>query len=283
MKKYIVLLVIPFLFACGRADKERAIVLQARTDSLMAQTNQKDLAINDFMTSVNNIQGMLDTIKTKENIINQNTRNVGEMKVSAKQRIMTDISSIYALMLKNKQQLGDLSHKLKTSGLKIAEFQKLIDHLQMDIAAKDEDLKSLREKLASMDMAITNANQKIDNLNTIVQSQGSELSTQSKAIEEKTTALNTAYYIVGTTKQLKDEKIIKGGKILPDFNRNLFTRIDIRNVKEIPVDKKKVKVLSNHPSDSFKLMTEGKEVKSLEVTNGQAFWSNTKYLVLVID
>jgi chromosome segregation ATPase len=283
MKKYIVFLVIPLLFSCGRADRERAQVLQARTDSLMSQTSQKDLAINDFMKSVNDIQGMLDSIKTKENIINQSTQNGGEMKVSVKQHIMSDISSIYALMLKNKRELGVLSSKLKSSGKQLAEFQKLIDHLQQETSDKDAELKSLQDKLASMNIQITDANQKIDNLNNVVQTQNNMISTQYQTINDQTTTLNTAYYIIGTTKQLKEEKIIKGGKVLADFNRNLFTRVDIRNVKEIPVDKKKVKVLSNHPSDSYKLMTEGKEVKSLEVTNRQAFWSNTKYLVLVTD
>jgi len=40
MKKYIVILMIPFLFACGRAAKEKAAELQTRNDSLLHQ-NEK--------------------------------------------------------------------------------------------------------------------------------------------------------------------------------------------------------------------------------------------------
>jgi len=127
MKKYIVIILIPFLFSCGRADKEKAAALQAKNDSLVSQTVQKDAAITDFMKSVNDIEGVLDSIKTKENILNKNTQTSGELKVSDKDRIKSDISSIYALMLKDKQQLAALSGKLKSSGLKLNEFQKLVD------------------------------------------------------------------------------------------------------------------------------------------------------------
>jgi len=283
MKKYIVILLIPFLFACGREAKERAALLQARTDSLMNQTAQKDVAINDFMKSVNDIQGMLDSIKTKENIISQSTQRTGEMKLSVKNQIKSDIASIYDLMLKDKNQLLALSGRLKNSGLKLAEFQKLVDHLQRDVAEKDSMLAVLNGRLAKMDIVIAAANQKIDTLNNVVQNQGQQINSQTQVIGEQTTALNTAYYILGTTSDLKKEKIIKGGKLLPDFNRSLFTKVDIRNTKEIPIETKKVKLLSNHPTSSFRLNMDGKKVKSLEVTNDKAFWSNTKYLVVVTD
>ena len=49
MKKYFLLLLIPvFVASCGREAKKKAEELQARTDSLMTQTMQKDEAINEF-------------------------------------------------------------------------------------------------------------------------------------------------------------------------------------------------------------------------------------------
>ncbi len=278
-----VLLLIPFLFACGREAKQKVVELQARTDSLMVKTAQKDSAINDFVSSVNEVQGLLDSIKTKENIISMNTEKMGEMKSSMKARMKSDISAIYDLMLKDKQQLDALSRKLKASGAKLTEFQKLIDHLQQDIADKDNELATLRDKLAKMDIAVNTANQKIDTLNNIVQTQGQQINSQAQTINEQTTTINTAYYILGTNKQLVQEKILKNGKLLPDFNRSLFTKVDIRNISEIPVDSKKAKVISNHPSTSYKLQMDGKKVKALDITDEKAFWSNTRYLVVVID
>lgn len=285
MKKYMVILLIPFLFACGRAAKEKAAELQAKNDSLMSQTAIKDGAISDFVKSVGDIQGVLDSIKTKENIINMSTHAGGELKLSVKNQIRSDILSIYTLMLKDKHQLDVLTGKLRSSGLKIDGFQKLVDHLQRDIAEKDSNLAVLSDRLKAMDIQIADANHKIDTLNSVVQNQGQEISGQKQVINDQTTSLNTAYYVLGTPKELKDEKIMKGSKLLPDFNKSLFTRVDIRNVKEIPikVETKKIKLLTNHPTSSYRLQTDGKIVKSLVVTNEKDFWSTSKYLVMVVD
>jgi len=283
MKKYIVVLAIPLLFALGCTNKEKAMELQAKNDSLLNLTSQKDLAINDFMKSVNDIQGMLDSIKLKEQIISRSTQGVGEMQVSMKDKIRDDIASIYSIMLKNKHDMEILSNKLKNSGMKLTEFQKMVDRLQQEIADKDNDLAALHDRLSKMDIVLATATHKIDTLNHVVQTQNDQLTSQTQTISEQTTALNTAYYILGTSKELKNEKIIKGGKILPDFNKSLFTKVDIRNVSQIPIQKKKAVLLSNHPTSSFKLNMDGKKVSSIAVTDEKAFWSNTKYLVVVTD
>ena len=62
MKKYFLLLLVPFVIACGREAEKKAQDLQAKNDSLMSQTLQKDEAINEFIASINDIQGTLDTI-----------------------------------------------------------------------------------------------------------------------------------------------------------------------------------------------------------------------------
>ena len=103
MKKYLILLLIPVFFGCGHAAEKKAEALQSKTDSLTAQTMQKDEAINEFIRSINDIQGTLDTIKQKENIINLTTDRGGELKLSAKDQIKNDIQSIYGLMQKNKE------------------------------------------------------------------------------------------------------------------------------------------------------------------------------------
>ena len=89
-----------------------------------------------------------------------------------------------------------------------------------------------------------------------------------------------ALYIIGTREELKSKGIIKSGKVVPDFNRSAFTRVDITKTREIPLADTKVKVLTNHPTSSFKLNMDGKKAKSLEVTDYLAFWSSSKYLVL---
>jgi uncharacterized protein YfkK (UPF0435 family) len=284
MKKYLILLLIPLFFACGRAAKKEAEALKARNDSLLAQTVQKDEAINEFIRSVNDVQQMLDTIKTKENLINLSTQQSGELQVSAKDQIKNDITDIYSLLLKNKHQLSVLTRQLKASGMKVTELQIMVARLTKDIAEKNAELEALRAKLAKMDIVVETANLKLDTLTNIVKMQTNQINDQSQTISGQDAALNTAYYIIGTSKELAKNGVIgKGDRILGDFNKSLFTKIDIRNVKEISILSKKAKVLSNHPTTSYKLTGDKKIIQALEITDYKAFWSNVKYLVIMVN
>lgn len=284
MKKYLILLLIPVLFACGRAAKKEAEAMKAKNDSLMAQTMQKDEAINEFIATVNDIQGTLDTIKMKQNIINLSTNKNGELKLSARDQIKSDITSIYMLMEKNKKELSDLTRKLKSSNMKVTELQKLVDRLQKDITDKNTEIEILRDKLAKLNIIIETANLRADTLSNVVKSQSGRLNEQQQTLAQQEAALNTAYYIVGTAKDLKKNGIIgKGDKLLSDFNKALFTKVDIRKLTEVSILSKKAKVISNHPTSAYKLVGDKKIIQSLQITDYRAFWSNVRYLVILVN
>jgi uncharacterized coiled-coil DUF342 family protein len=284
MKKYLILLLIPVLFACGRAAKKEAEAMKAKNDSLMAQTMQKDEAINEFIATVNDIQGTLDTIKMKQNIINLSTNKNGELKLSARDQIKSDITSIYMLMEKNKKELSDLTRKLKSSNMKVTELQKLVDRLQKDITDKNTEIEILRDKLAKLNIVIETANLRADTLSNVVKHQSSRLNEQQQTLAQQEAALNTAYYIVGTAKDLKKNGVIgKGDKLLSDFNKALFTKVDIRKLTEVSILSKKAKVISNHPTSAYKLVGDKKIIQSLQITDYRAFWSNVRYLVILVN
>ncbi|MCK9219921.1 MAG: hypothetical protein PHF97_07835 [Bacteroidales bacterium] len=283
MKKYFLLLLIPAFLACGRAAEKKAQELQSKSDSLMAQTMQKDEAINEFIRSINDIQGTLDTIKQKENIINLTTDRGGELKVSAKDQIKSDIESIYGLMQKNKETINALTKKLRNSNMKVDELNKMVERLNKDLASKAREIEDLRSKLAKLNAAFETANLTIDTLSRTVKTQSSQLSNQSQTIAAQDEALNTAYYVIGTSKELKTQGVIKSGEILRDFNKSLFTKIDVRRVTEIPILSKKAKILSNHPTSSYKLTGDKKVIQAIHITDYKAFWSNSRYLVILVD
>ncbi len=283
MKKYLLLLLIPVFFACGRAAEKKAQELQSKTDSLLTQTMQKDEAINEFIRSINDIQGTLDTIKQKENIINLTTDRGGELKLSAKDQIKNDIQTIYGLMQKNKETISALSRKLKNSNMKVDELNKMVERLNKDLADKASQIEDLRNKLSKLNASFEMANLKIDTLSRTVKDQGSQINSQSQTLAAQDEALNTAYYVIGTNKELKKSGIIKSGEVLADFNKDLFTKIDIRKVTEISILSKKAKIISSHPTTASKFTGDKKIIQALQILDYKSFWSNSKYLVIVVD
>ena len=67
---------------------------------------------------------------------------------------------------------------------------------------------------------------------------------------------------------------------MANLNMNDFTKVDITKVNEIPVMKKKINIVTNHPTSSYRI--EGnKTVDKIVITNAKEFWSLSKVLVIV--
>jgi len=288
---FVLLFVVSFVFSCGnKAEMER---LQAVNDSLMAIGNDKDGAINDFISGYNEIQENLKKIKEKENIIRNQTSAGGEMQQATKDQINEDILSIYELMLKNKQEVESLQKKLKSSNVKAAEFQKMITTLNEQIARKDQEIEELKQQLEQLNFDIENLNVQIGQLASNVDSLSSENRQKSEELEAKTEALNTAYYVFGTKKELIEKEVItkEGGfigigkmeKLRQDFNTDYFSKIDITKVSEIQLSVKKAKMLTTHPAGSFQMIETEKSVDKLVIKDSKKFWSVSKYLVIVTE
>lgn len=269
-------------------DNRQAEVDQAnrQKDSLASIINERDSSLNDFLSSFNEIEKNLDSIARKQNAINVNVDKQGELNKTAKERINDNIAAINQLMNDNRAQIAELNRKLKNSGNKIAHFETMIKTLNEQIAQKDRELADLNDKLNSLNTQVAQLQTSVDTLTRTTIS-------QTKTIDEQTTSLHTAYFVVGKSKDLQTMKVIdktggllgigKTSKLSSNFDNNKFTRIDYVQTSTIPIDSKGAKVITTHPSDSYTLNKDKDKVVSLSITNAEKFWSASKYLVVVKD
>jgi len=262
----------------GSDDSENSIKdsIENVSSNLNGKLNEKDAAIQELVSSFNEIQENLNTIKEKEKIISKVTSD-GDVK-SKEDQIKEDIQSIYDLMAKNKDRIGSLSKKLKNSKLQIEGLEKMIENMQATLNLKDSEIEELKTKIEGLNVELSN------------------LATNYKSVEnesnQKTEIINTAFYAIGTSKELKENNVItkEGGiiglgkttKLSSDFNKEYFTKINIEKTTSINLGAKKIKMLTTHPSNSYKLIGE-KLIEKLEITNTKEFWSASKYLVIILD
>lgn len=279
--------------SCNKMKEENAR-LKAKNDSLLALGYQKDTTVMEFVRAFNEIQSNLDSIKMKENIIGQSTKGGTEVQASAREQITGDINAIYQMLQKNRATVASLQKKLKASNTKNTELEAMIANLEKSIAEKDAEIAQLKDQLAKLNIKVTDLGNQVTALNTNVENLSAENKAKQQAIEEKTAALNTAYYVVGTTKDLKDKKVIDktGGfigigrtkTVSPEFDKSNFTKVDITTLTELPINKKKAVLLSNHPAGSYKLQANDKKIiEKLVILNYNEFWSRSKYLVVAAD
>jgi len=139
-----------------------------------------------------------------------------------------------------------------------------------------------------MNIKVENLNKDVTTLTTNVNNLSNENKEKQRVIEEKTTELNTAYYIIGTMKELKDKNVIRKEGFLgtaKDVNNNIdksvMTKVDITTLKSIPIMKKKVTVISTHPASSYKIEGD-KSADNLVILNAAEFWSLSKVLVISV-
>ena len=67
-----------------------------------------------------------------------------------------------------------------------------------------------------------------------------------------------------------------------NFNKEYFTKIDIRIDKEIKLYSKSAEILTSHPAGSYTLQRDANKQYVLRITNPDSFWSTSKYLVIQV-
>jgi chromosome segregation ATPase len=286
MKKYaILLLFLPFVFACNQEEVKK---MNEENQRLAKEAVYKDSTINDFIQSMNQIEANLSSIKDKETDIKVTAKAGVEKNEDAKVRIQQSISDINQMMSENKNMIATLQKKLRNSEIKISAFNKMIARLNKDIAQRDSVIGTLKQQLETLNFKVETLTTTVDTLNKTKGNLERANKDKAQIIEAQTNALNTAYFVVGTTKELKTrgvmtKKFLSSSKMNPDADNSAFSKIDITKTSNIPLPGKKAHLATAHESGTYRFEGPDKKADRLVITNPDRFWKTSKYCVIVID
>ena len=266
---------------CKEERKTTAVVDNSVADSLQKIIVQKDNEINDMMSTLNQIQEGFRQITEAENRVN--IVKDGERTDKA-QQIRENIEFISNTMKRNRELIEKLRQQVRESSLKGDQLKGTIETMIKQLDEKDQQLQQLRAELDSKNIHINELDEQITNLNKNVTTLTEETKQKTQTISNQDKQLNTAWFVFGTKKELKEQHILqKGDKVLQsNFNKSYFTKIDIRVDKEIKLYSKSAKILTMHPSSSYTLQQDANKQYVLRITNPDIFWSTSKYLVILV-
>ena len=289
MKKVLTVCVCAALLAsCGQQSAEYK-KLKAENDSLRIENTKSTEELNEMLSTLNDIEADIQSIRDAENYITIQRQSGGELSQTRREKIKQNMQLISETLKKNRAQISELEEKLKKSGIQSDALRKTVQRLSSELNEKTKMIVALQEDLAKKDVRIQELDEMVSSLSEDVENLSTTAAAQSEKINEQDKALHTAYYCFGTTKELKDQKILSGGglfsksKVLQDgFNKDYFISIDIREVKEIPLFAKKAKLRSNHPEGSYEFIEDEDGNLALIIKDENTFWSLGKYLVIEV-
>ena len=280
MKKlFIVALAIAGLASCDQ-NKQTADEATRQRDSLLQGINQKDDEMNELMDCVNEVQDGFRRINEAEGRIT--VQNGNPETASSRGIIQENMQYIQDVMKQNRELIAQLQDKLKNSTLNVKSLERTIQNLQAQLESQNQRIQELEASLAEKNIVIAEQGDQIDNLNENVNNLTQENRQKSETLATQDKDLHTAWFVFGTKAELKEQKILKDGDVLKtgDFNKDYFTQIDIRVVKEIKLYSKSAQLLTTHPAGSYTLQKDQKGEYVLRITDANKFWSISKYLVI---
>ena len=289
IKFYSIILALVFITAScvENSSKYKAVVSQR--DSLEHVKQVLDSNYNQTLAIVNDVEAGFSDINQNESQMKVDLKGVEGSKNNKRAVIAAQMNAIKESVEKNKAKIAELRQLASKNGKANSMLEETIKRLQSEMDQKDVQIKSLQAELDQKNIKINELNTTVNVQSKNIADQQNVMDQQKSTIKGQDTDLNTVWYCVYTSKKLKEAKIITGGglfrakKVLDtDFDKTVFTQVDLRSISSIPTNSRRATILSFHPKNSYNLVTGTDKNITIEITNPSKFWSVSKYLVVQI-
>ncbi len=266
--------------------------------------NSDNVAKDPTADIKDNLQFILEILENNKNQIKLLEDKLSDKSLSSEQ-LQTMVENFKVQLETKQNEIIQLKKQLEEKNYQIGKMGDKIDQLEKENnIVKDENtqvkeenkvIKEENNKINTENAKIKDENQQVKDENEKVKDENQKVKNENESVKRdnkikeqivnnQDAQLNTAFYVFGNKSELKQHRILSDGDILTNvnFDRNYFTKIDIRNFTTLPLQSKNVKIMSKHPSNSYSLLKDSKGEYTLRITNPTEFWSLTKYLVIKV-
>jgi chromosome segregation ATPase len=270
--------------------------LSSEKTELEVTVQERDSLVNEFISAFDTIESSLTFINEKRG---QLVLANNELTVSQKDAIVNDIQLMNTMLEESSVKIEELEKKLKKSGIQLKSFKNKIAGLNKKVELQNSQISELQVQFEEQGKQLAIVNNEKDRLQDEVLSfidtlkQRDETIVQKKEIiSQQTYELNKGFVAYGTAKELADNNVIakEGGflgigrskTLLNNFNEDYFTKIDITEERSFDLNAKKVNLISEHPTDSYKLIEKDGLITKLEIETPEDFWKVSQYAVIEV-
>ncbi len=279
MKKLFVLFsAVALLASCDKAPKGPT---QAEYDALVREKDSLSSNMAELQDLIGSVTTSLDSIDSQEGLLF--VSNEDGTKANKKQ-IMERLQNYKDLLARQREQLAKLEQQANSDKANIREFRVIIGRLRQEIRDKENriaelenDLNNRKKDIAQLEQTLAKSEENTANM-TQARDALQEVADYQKQV------INTGYFVIGSKSVLRDMGLIKGVfKQKADYanlDKSKFTKVDIREFKELNINSKKVKLITEKPANSYLLIENPDETTTLRITDSDAFWESSQYLII---
>jgi hypothetical protein len=268
------------------AEKTEA---QLVNENLIGIVEHRDSVINELVQTFNEIEQDMNIVREKEDLLALSADNP-EFPEDMRERIVSEIREMNALLEENKAKVISLNKRLKKSGIQIAALEDKIGLLEASIQRRDSSIQVLKMELTDQDYQLAELYIVLDSLDTAVDERDSTIQFKEEVISQNEAELDKAFLASGNFKELQEIGVVskEGGflglgknKVVPaDLTDSFFSQISISETARIDVHAKKAELISAHPEDSYQVVSNDSIVEYIEITQPEKFWKKTRYAVV---
>lgn len=275
---FITVLFLAFFTSCNNKSERMIEKLQEERDSILEIKTNQDKILDDLTATLFEVSVSLDSVSAEEKTIK---RQIEDGSYTSKKELLDNLRLFKERVSNYRQRLEKMEKQLASRADQLEKMSQMIKFLNQELSQKEETINRLQQQLEKKNVDIAHLKNEVKALGSSVSDLEKENKTQAKEIE----TLNEVYYIIGSSKELKNKGILTGGffkKKKVDYSSldlNQFVKAD-RKLQIINIPSKSAKVLSNAPSNSYTIETTSENSCVLNILNKDKFWSASSILVI---
>lgn len=271
---------------CSCNNGEAVSKLQNENDSLKVVNKQQGKILDDLTSTIVEVSSTLDSLNQEENAIKIKMQEGGFL---TKKQLLANLSDFKTKVENYKLKLAELEKQLSGRNDQLAKMNNIINFLSQELEKKEATIKQLQSEIAQKNTDIKRLSSEITDLGTTIGNLKEENDNQRETISKQESSLNTVYYIIGTSKELKEKKLLTGGFLqkkkidISGIDQSLFNKVDVRKLNEIEINSKSAKVLTPNPKESYSIEKVSKNSCKLVIHDSSKFWNVTNILIIMKD
>lgn len=271
------------LVACESGPSEAELAAKAENERLKSELVGRDSLISEMSLSFDEIEKNIALMDEREKVLGENAE--GDLNMDKRQKMVRDLQLMNGLMQQSRDRIAELTKRLDKSKIEAGGLRKKLKDLDLQLATRDSMIGSMKEELLARDFKIEQVNQQLTAIEL-------EVAKREAFIEQQTNEMNTAWYVVGTSKELEERGVVtkKGGviglgkttELSPEVAAKEFKAVDVRETSRVALGVKKAHLVTEHPKNSYTIVEQGDELAYLEIKDPAAFWKLSKYMVVEV-